>query len=72
MSRHEVSHQGAVSPVDEELEAQDVSIRSGGGSPVATGGVQVKEDIDAIVETVAGAGLAGKVARLRPVAVVHG
>lgn len=71
MSRHEVGHHHGVSTVEDELEAQDVTVASGGGA-VAAGGVQVKEDIDAVVETVAGAGLAGKVARLRPIAVVHG
>jgi tRNA-splicing ligase RtcB len=62
MSRHELSHRAGVTGVDD----------SDAGGAVAAGGVQVKEDIDAVVETVAAAGLAGKVARLRPIAVVHG
>lgn len=69
MSRHEAGHHDGVPTVDEELEG--VHVRSSAGQPT-TGGVRVKEDIDAVVETVAGAGLASRVARLRPVAVVHG
>ena len=69
MSRHEANHQ--TDPVlDEEIE-EGVHVRSGDGSSSA-GGVKVKENIDAVVETVAGARLASKVARLKPVAVVHG
>jgi tRNA-splicing ligase RtcB len=34
--------------------------------------VKLKENIDAVVETVAGARIASKVARLKPLAVVHG
>lgn len=69
MSRHEAGHQDGISTVDEELEG--VRVRSS-GSQTAAGGLKVKEDIDAVVETMAGAGLASRVARLRPVAVVHG
>jgi tRNA-splicing ligase RtcB len=34
--------------------------------------VRLKENIDGVVETVAGARLASKVARLKPLAVMHG
>lgn len=70
MSRHEANHHAEPVPLDDELEGQGVHVRSGDGS--AAGGVQVKENIDAVVETVADARLASKVARLRPLAVVHG
>jgi len=62
MSRHELGHRGGVAGVDEP----------DAGGAVAAGGVQVKEDIDSVVETVSAAGLASKVARLRPIAVMHG
>jgi tRNA-splicing ligase RtcB len=69
MSRHEASYQG--DPVlDEDLEGRGVRVRSGDSS--TAGGVQIKENIEAVVDTVSGAGLAGKVARLKPLAVVHG
>jgi tRNA-splicing ligase RtcB len=56
--------------IDEELEGQGVHVR--GESSPSAGGVKIKENIGAVVETVAGARLASKVARLKPLAVVHG
>jgi tRNA-splicing ligase RtcB len=70
MSRHEANHHADPVPLDEELD-EGVHIRSGDGAGAA-GGVKVKENIDSVVETVAGARLASKVARLKPMAVVHG
>jgi tRNA-splicing ligase RtcB len=75
MSRHEANHHAEPVALDDELEGQGVHVRSSGsdgGAPAASGGVKIKENIDAVVETVAGARLAEKVARLRPLAVVHG
>ncbi|PEN13103.1 RNA-splicing ligase RtcB [Longibacter salinarum] len=69
MSRHEASYQGEAI-LDDQLENRGVRVRSGDTS--TSGGVQLKENIDAVVDTVSGAGLAGKVARLKPLAVVHG
>ncbi|PSQ97145.1 MAG: RNA-splicing ligase RtcB [Bacteroidetes bacterium SW_9_63_38] len=71
MSRHEANHHAEPVALDEELEDEGVHVRSSGGSSPA-GGVKLKESIEAVVGTVAGARLASKVARLRPVAVVHG
>jgi len=70
MSRHEANHHAAPIPLDEEID-EGVHVRSSDGGGAA-GGVEVKEGIDAVVETVAGARLATKVARLKPLAVVHG
>jgi tRNA-splicing ligase RtcB len=67
MSRHEANHHAEPMPLDDE----GVRVRSGDAAPSA-GGVKLKENIDAVVETVAGARLASKVARLKPLAVVHG
>lgn len=74
MSRHEANHQTDQVALDESLEEKGVRVRSSGtgDSSASTGGVQIKENIDAVVETVAGADLASKVARLKPLAVVHG
>ncbi len=71
MSRHEANHHVERVPVEEDLEGQGMQVRSGDGS-AAAGGVKIKENIGSVVETVAGARLASKVARLRPLAVVHG
>ncbi|PSQ67399.1 MAG: RNA-splicing ligase RtcB, partial [Bacteroidetes bacterium QH_1_61_8] len=71
MSRHEANHHADPVTLDDELEGQGIHVRSGDGAS-SGGGVKIKENTDAIVETVAGARLASKVARLRPLAVVHG
>ncbi len=78
MSVHDAGHEGAAAVPEKELIAQGVRVRSGGGAPVPTEApageaVQVREQesVDAVVEAVAGARLASKVARLRPVAVIH-
>jgi tRNA-splicing ligase RtcB len=72
MSRHEANHQVEPVALDDELEEKGVRVRSTTDGSASTGGVQIKENIDAVVETVAGADLASKVARLKPLAVVHG
>jgi len=74
MSRHEANHQTDQVALDESLEEKGIRVRSSGTpeSSASTGGVQIKENIDAVVETVSGADLASKVARLKPLAVVHG
>jgi len=71
MSRHEANHHAEPVALDEDLERKGVRVRSGDGS-TSTGGVRLKENIDGVVETVAGARLASKVARLKPLAVMHG
>jgi tRNA-splicing ligase RtcB len=71
MSRHEANHHAEPVALDEELESKGVRVRSSGDSASA-GGVRLKENIDGVVETVAGARLASKVARLKPLAVMHG
>jgi tRNA-splicing ligase RtcB len=68
MSRHEANHHAE--PVAVEDDGDGVPVRAGDGS--ASTGVKLKENIDGVVETVAGARLAGKVARLEPLAVMHG
>ncbi|MFP4228018.1 MAG: RtcB family protein [Salinivenus sp.] len=70
MSRHEANHHAERVPLEEEIE-EGVHVRASDQSTSA-GGVKIKENIDAVVETVAGARLASKVARLKPLAVVHG
>jgi tRNA-splicing ligase RtcB len=70
MSRHEASHREEVAPIEEGLEQDDVRVRAASDIG-ASGGVKVKENIDAVVDTIAGAKIASKVARLRPLAVLH-
>lgn len=55
-----------------QLEAQGIHIRAGSMSGLAEEAPQAYKDVDLVVDTVAGAGIALKVARLRPVAVIKG
>lgn len=55
-----------------ELQAKGIHIRAGSMAGLAEEAPQAYKDVDAVVETVAGAGIARKVARLRPVAVIKG
>jgi tRNA-splicing ligase RtcB len=56
----------------EELQARGIQVRAGSLAGLAEEAPQAYKDVDEVVETVAGAGIARKVARLRPVAVVKG
>ncbi len=56
----------------QELEKEGIRVRAGSLSGLAEEAPQAYKDVDAVVETVVGAGIARKVARLRPVAVVKG
>jgi len=56
----------------EELQAQGIEVRAGSLAGLAEEAPSAYKDIDQVVETVSRAGIAKKVARLRPVAVVKG
>jgi len=55
-----------------ELEEQGIKVRAGSMPGLAEEAPQAYKDVDAVVEAVVGAGIAKKVARLRPVAVIKG
>jgi tRNA-splicing ligase RtcB len=55
-----------------ELEKDGIHVRVGSLSGLAEEAPQAYKDVDEVVETVVGAGIARKVARLRPVAVIKG
>lgn len=55
-----------------ELEGRGIQVRAGSMSGLAEEAPQAYKDVDLVVETVASAGIAKKVARLRPVAVIKG
>jgi tRNA-splicing ligase RtcB len=55
-----------------ELEAQGIHVRAASLSGLAEEAPEAYKDIDAVVDVVVGAGLARKVARLRPLAVMKG
>jgi tRNA-splicing ligase RtcB len=56
----------------QELEKEGIHIRAGSLAGLAEEAPQAYKDVDAVVETVSGAGIARKVARLRPVGVIKG
>jgi tRNA-splicing ligase RtcB len=55
-----------------ELEARGIRVRAGSMPGLAEEAPSAYKDVDRVVETVSEAGIAKKVARLRPVAVVKG
>jgi len=55
-----------------ELEKDGIRVRAGAMAGLAEEAPQAYKDVDAVVETVSGAKIARKVARLRPVAVIKG
>lgn len=72
MSRHEAKRQVRGEALRQALEAEGIRVRAGSMAGLAEEAPQAYKDVDAVVETVAGAQIARKVARLRPVAVVKG
>jgi tRNA-splicing ligase RtcB len=56
----------------EALQSQGIQVQAGSMAGLAEEAPQAYKDVDAVVETVAGAGIARKIARLRPVAVIKG
>jgi tRNA-splicing ligase RtcB len=55
-----------------ELETEGIRIRAGSMAGLAEEAPIAYKDVDSVVDTVDGAGIARKVARLRPLAVVKG
>lgn len=56
----------------QELESDGIRVRAGSMAGLAEEAPQAYKDVDQVVETVTGAGIARKVARLIPVAVIKG
>ena len=55
-----------------ELQAEGIHIRAGSMAGLAEEAPQAYKDVDDVVKAVQGAGIAKKVARLRPVVVIKG
>jgi tRNA-splicing ligase RtcB len=72
MSRHQAKKSVRGEKLRQELEASGIQVRAGSLSGLAEEAPQAYKDVDAVVETVSGACIARKVARLRPVVVVKG
>jgi tRNA-splicing ligase RtcB (3'-phosphate/5'-hydroxy nucleic acid ligase) len=72
MSRSQAKHEFRGSDLLRSLENQGIQVRAGSMSALAEEAPSAYKDVDAVVETVVSAGIACKVARLRPLAVVKG
>jgi tRNA-splicing ligase RtcB len=72
MSRRKAKKQVWGEDLRKELEGHGIQIRAGSMAGLAEEAPVAYKDVDAVVETVAGAGIAKKVARLVPLAVIKG
>ena len=72
MSRHEAKRNIRGEKLIQDLEASGIHIRAGSMAGLAEEAPQAYKDVDQVVEAVVGAGIARKVARLRPLAVIKG
>jgi tRNA-splicing ligase RtcB len=72
MSRARAKREVRGSELKEQLEQRGIAIRAGSMSGLAEEAPIAYKDVDNVVEVVDGAGIARKVARLRPMAVVKG
>jgi tRNA-splicing ligase RtcB len=72
MSRAQAKREVRGDKLRGELEKQGVRIRAGSLPGLAEEAPQAYKDVDRVIAAVCGAGIARKVARLRPVAVVKG
>jgi tRNA-splicing ligase RtcB len=72
MSRSKAKKQIWGEDLRKELEGDGIQIRAGSMAGLAEEAPAAYKDVDAVVETVAGAGIAKKVTRLVPLAVIKG
>ncbi|RIK23805.1 MAG: RNA-splicing ligase RtcB [Anaerolineae bacterium] len=72
MSRSRAKREVQGSDLRHKLEARGIRVRAGSLSGLAEEAPQAYKDVDRVIEVVHGAGIARKVARLVPVAVVKG
>ncbi len=72
LSRHQAKREVRGETLRQELEAEGIKVRAGSLPGLAEEAPQAYKNVDAGVETVAGAGIARLVARLKPVAVIKG
>lgn len=72
MSRHEAKRNVRGDKLRQELESDGIHVRAGSLAGLAEEAPQAYKDVDQVVQAVVGAGIARKVARLRPLAVIKG
>jgi tRNA-splicing ligase RtcB len=72
MSRHEAKRNVRGEKLRQDLEAEGIHIRAGSMAGLAEEAPQAYKDVDQVVGAVVGAGIARKVVRLHPLAVIKG
>ncbi len=72
MSRHKAKRQIRGYSLREKMEDQGIAVRAGSMSVLAEEAPKAYKDVDRVVKVVSKAGIAKKVARLHPVAVIKG
>lgn len=72
MSRHEAKREIISSELKQELEGQGIHMRIGSIGGLAEEAPQAYKDVKQVVDVVHGAGIAKKIAELKPVAVIKG
>jgi tRNA-splicing ligase RtcB (3'-phosphate/5'-hydroxy nucleic acid ligase) len=72
MSRSEAKRQVRGDRLKQDLQTEGIHVRAGSLAGLAEEAPQAYKDVDQVIETVSSAGIARKVARLRPVVVVKG
>jgi len=72
MSRSKAKHEIRGEALRHDMQEKGIQVRAGSMSGLAEEAPSAYKDVDAVVETVVAAGIARKVARLRPLAVVKG
>jgi tRNA-splicing ligase RtcB len=72
MSRHEAKRNVRGEKLRQDLEADGIHIRARSMAGLAEEAPQAYKDVDEVVQAVVGAGIARKVARLHPLAVIKG
>lgn len=72
MSRARAKKEVRGDKLRQELESEGVHVRAGSMAGLAEEAPTAYKDVDAVVQTVIGANIAKKVARLKPVAVIKG
>jgi tRNA-splicing ligase RtcB len=72
MSRAKAKHEINGDDLRREMQSHGIQVRAGSMSGLAEEAPSAYKDVDEVVDTVVAAGIARKVARLRPLAVVKG
>ncbi len=72
MSRHEAKRAVRGEKLRQDLESDGIHIRAGSLAGLAEEAPQAYKDVDQVVQAVVGGGIARKVARLVPLAVIKG